>query len=155
MKVYEFDAKIIKHDSIDAAFIEFPYDVEKEFGEKGQVKVWATFDGYEYRGSLARMGHHCHILGLTQKVRNAIQKQSGDRVHVILKKDDELRIVEIPADFQKGLEQKEQAKLFFDTLSYTNRKHYVQWITSAKRNETRNKRVERSISMLLNKIKRP
>lgn len=42
MKVYEFDAKIIKQDSIDAAYIEFPYDVEKEFGVKGQVKVWVT-----------------------------------------------------------------------------------------------------------------
>ena len=35
MKIYEFDAVIIKHDSIDAAFIEFPYDVEKEFGVRG------------------------------------------------------------------------------------------------------------------------
>lgn len=48
MKTYEFDAVIIKKDSIDAAYIEFPYDVEKEFNTKGQVKVKATFDGYEW-----------------------------------------------------------------------------------------------------------
>lgn len=45
MKKYEFDALIQKHDSIDAAFIEFPYDVLEEFGTKGQVKVKAVFDG--------------------------------------------------------------------------------------------------------------
>ncbi|WP_010233489.1 DUF1905 domain-containing protein [Clostridium arbusti] len=39
MKSYEFDAVIKKHGTIDAAYIEFPYDVEKEFGTKGQVKV--------------------------------------------------------------------------------------------------------------------
>jgi hypothetical protein len=50
MKTYEFDAEIKKQDSIDAPFVEFPYDVEKEFGVKGQVKVLATFDGCEYRG---------------------------------------------------------------------------------------------------------
>jgi len=31
MKKYEFDALILKHEDIDATFIEFPYDVEKEF----------------------------------------------------------------------------------------------------------------------------
>jgi hypothetical protein len=35
MKEYEFDAVLIKHKDMNAAFIEFPYDVEKEFGKKG------------------------------------------------------------------------------------------------------------------------
>jgi hypothetical protein len=55
MGIYEFDAEIIKHEAINAAFIEFPFDVEKEFGTKGQVKVHVTFNGFEYRGSLANM----------------------------------------------------------------------------------------------------
>ncbi|MHB1392863.1 MAG: YdeI/OmpD-associated family protein [Clostridia bacterium] len=154
MKKYEFDAEIKKQPSIDAAFIEFPYDVEKEFGVKGQVKVLATFDGCEYRGSLAKMGHNCHMLGITQKVRASIGKNPGDIVHVILKKDEEPRIVEIPEDFRQLLEENEQALGFFETLSYTNRKEYVQWITSAKKAETREKRVKDTIVMLLNKVKR-
>lgn len=125
MKVYEFDATIIKHDEINAAFIEFPYDVEKEFGKKGQVKVIATFDGCEYRGSLAKMGHDCHILGITQKIRSIIGKQPGDIVHVVLKQDDSPRVVEIPEDFSRLLEEYEQAKKFFNSLSYTNKKAYV------------------------------
>lgn len=153
MKTYEFDAEIKKQDSINAAFIEFPYDVEKEFGVKGQVKVHATFDGCEYRGSLAKMGHSCHILGITQKVRGAIGKDPGDIVHVILRKDEEPRLVEIPEDFRKLLEENGQALSFFETLSYTHRKEYVQWIASAKRVETRDKRVKDSIAMLLNKVK--
>ncbi len=42
MQGYEFDAVIWKREGMDAAFIEFPFDVEKEFGAKGQVKVKAT-----------------------------------------------------------------------------------------------------------------
>lgn len=155
MKTYEFNAEIIKHDSIDAAFIEFPYDVEKEFGIKGQVKVHVIFDDYEYRGSLVKMGHHCHCVGLTQKVRNAIGKKTGDTVHVILKKDDKPRIIEIPEDLQKYLEENKEAKNFFDTLSYTNKKKYVEWIISAKKDETRDKRIRDTINMLLSKTKQP
>ena len=67
MKLYEFDAIIKKTDFIDATFVEFPYDVENEFGTKGQVKVKAFFDNYEYRGSLVKMGHQCHIIGNNSK----------------------------------------------------------------------------------------
>ena len=39
MKKFQFDATMLKREGQDATFIEFPYDVEKEFGTKGQVKV--------------------------------------------------------------------------------------------------------------------
>lgn len=53
-KVFEFEATILKAADIDGAYIEFPFDVRKEFG-KGRVKVKATFNGVEYFGSLVRM----------------------------------------------------------------------------------------------------
>lgn len=155
MNEYEFNAIIKKHESINAAFIEFPYDTEKEFGIKGQVKVHATIDGYEYRGSLAKMGHHCHCLGLTQKLRNAIGKNPGETVSITLKKDDVPRVIDIPEDFKKQLEGHAAAKEFFDSLSYTNQKEYVQWITTSKKSETRQKRIEGSIVLLLDKVKHP
>lgn len=155
MRVYEFDAELMKHPSQDATFIEFPYDVENEFGAKGQVKVQATFDGHDYRGSLAKMGHQCHILGVTKQIRTAIGKQAGDIVHVVLKKDEEPRVVEIPIDFDELLDENPRARKFFEGLSYTNRKEYVGWITGAKKEETRGKRLQKSIEMLLNSVKHP
>lgn len=155
MKNYEFDAEIKKQDHIDAAFVEFPYDVEKEFGVKGQVKVLATFDGCEYRGSLAKMGHNCHILGMTQKIRATIGKKPGDTVHVMINKDDEPRIVEIPEDFKQLLEENPQAREFFNTLSFTNQKGYAEWISDAKKAATRGKRIMDAIDKLTDKVKRP
>lgn len=102
MKIYEFDSVIKKQDAIDAAFIEFPYNLEEEFGIKGQVKVKTTFDGYEYQGSLAKMGHHCHCLGITRKIRKEINKGPGDMVHVVVAKDDTERVVELPEEFKKN-----------------------------------------------------
>lgn len=155
MKTYEFDAIIKKHDSINAAFIEFPYSVEEEFGVKGQVKVKAAFDGYEYQGSLAKMAHNCHCLGITQKIRKEIDKGQGDMVHVVIIKDDTERVVELPEEFKKILEANETVKSIFFRLSYTNQKEYAEWIKSAKKVETRNRRLNDSIQMLLKGIKHP
>lgn len=83
MKKYEFDAIIQKVDDMDAAYIEFPYDVRKEFG-KGRVKVRATFDGYNYEGILVKMKTECHIIGIRKEIRSIIRKQAGDVVHVCI-----------------------------------------------------------------------
>ncbi|HPV84978.1 MAG TPA: DUF1905 domain-containing protein [Sedimentibacter sp.] len=83
-KVYEYDAVIKKVPDIDGAYIEFPYDVKEEFG-KGRVKVYATFDGEPYVGSLVRMGTPCHIIGIRKDIRAKINKQPGDIVHVTIR----------------------------------------------------------------------
>lgn len=82
-KLYEFDAIIKKVPDIDGAYIDFPYDVKKEFN-KGKVKVTATFDGVVYQGSLVRMKTPNHIIGLRKDIRKQIDKQPGDIVHVTI-----------------------------------------------------------------------
>lgn len=86
-QLYEFDAVIRKVPDIDGAYVEFPYDVRKEFG-KGRVKVHAEFDGVPYDGSLVRMGTPGHIIGLRKDIRARIQKQPGDTVHVAIRERD-------------------------------------------------------------------
>ena len=83
-KTYEFDAIIQKVEGIDGAYIEFPYDVKAEFG-KGRVMVHATFDGYPYDGSLLKMKTVNHIIGIRKDIRQVIQKQPGDKIHVTIK----------------------------------------------------------------------
>ena len=84
LPLYEFDAVIQKVPDIDGAYVEFPYDVKKEFG-KGRVKVHAEFDGIPYDGSLVRMGTPGHIIGLRKDIRAQIKKQPGDTVHVTIR----------------------------------------------------------------------
>lgn len=83
-KIYQFDAVIQKVPDIDGAYIEFPYDVKKEFG-KGRVYVHAVFDGEPYDGSLVRMKTPCHIIGIRKDLRAKIGKQPGDTVSVTIK----------------------------------------------------------------------
>ena len=68
----EFEAVIQQAGNINGAYIEPPFDVEQVFGAK-RVKVRATFDGVEYRGSVVKMGG-CYMLGITQEMRKKIGK---------------------------------------------------------------------------------
>lgn len=85
-KLYSFDAIILKVPDLDGAYIEFPYDVEAEFG-RCRVKVQATFDGYPYQGSLVRMGTACHIIGVRKDIRKAIGRQPGDSIRVTIQEN--------------------------------------------------------------------
>jgi len=86
-KVYEFEAEIRKVQGIDGAYIEFPYDIKKEFG-KGRVKVHAEFDGEPYDGSVVNMGVKkedgsvCYIIRILKSIRGKINKQAGDTITV-------------------------------------------------------------------------
>lgn len=152
-KVYEFDAELKLHEDMNAAYVEFPFDCQKEFGKKGQVKIQATIDGVEYRGSLAKMKTDCHILGVLKEIRAKINKREGDTVHIILEEDRAERIVIIPDDLQARFDEYPLAKKVFDKMSYTHRKEYVNAINDAKKPETRLKRLDKTIEMLLSKIK--
>lgn len=155
MKIYEFDAVIRGDEKMDVGAVDFPYDVEKEFGTRGQVKVKVTFDGHPYRGSLAKMGYHCHFLILTQAVRKAIGKNPGDTVHVVLEQDTEPRVVQLPEELASKLQAEPEIGAFFAQLSYTHQKEYVNWINEAKKAETRAARLEKTMVMLREKIKHP
>jgi bifunctional DNA-binding transcriptional regulator/antitoxin component of YhaV-PrlF toxin-antitoxin module len=153
MKKYKFKAKI-QEGRGGGAFVYFPYDVEKEFGTKGQVPIKADLEGEEYRGSLAKYGSPQHMLGVAKAIREKLGKRPGDMLEVELWKDEEERTVEVPPEFQK-LMKKEGLLRFFEKLSYTHRKEYCRWISEAKKEETQLRRLEKAVEMLRSGIKTP
>jgi hypothetical protein len=129
------------------AFVEVPFDVEKEYGSK-KPRVRATIEGVPYRGTLVRMGTDCHLLLILKGIREQIGKTFGDEIQITLEPDTEPRVVEIPKDLMKELKKDREAQTFFDKLSYTHQKEYVTWINDAKKQETRQNRIHRTIEML-------
>ena len=155
-EVISFKAKLEKSDDgMDTAFIRIPFNVEKTYGTKGQVKVKATFDGHAYRGVIANMGTGCHVIGVRKDIRAALGKSVGDLVDVTLQQDTEERVVEVPEDLKTALSKSKKAEAFYTTLSFTNRKEYAVWVASSKKIETREKRVAESIKKLLAVKKNP
>ncbi|WP_411170116.1 DUF1905 domain-containing protein [Clostridium sp. MB05] len=152
MKKYKFEAELKKHEGKDATYIEIPLDVEQEFGAK-RVKIKAKFDSIEYRGSIVKMGLPCYMIGITKEIRNKIGKTYGDVISVEIEKDEEERVIELPIEFEERLKLNKEAYKFYESLSYSNKRKYFQWITSAKKEETKIKRIEEAIEKLENNIK--
>jgi len=65
------------------------------------------------------------------------------------------RTVHPPADFVKELRRSKTASLFFEELSLTDQKEYVIWISSAKKEETRSRRLGQAIDKLIAGKKNP
>ena len=137
----------IKNAGGGGAFVEVPFDVEAAFGSK-RPKVKAMFEGVPYRGILTRMGTERHLLIILKEIREQIGKTFGDEVTITVEPDNSPRVIEVPAELEKSFKGEKEAKAFFDKLSYTHRREYVTWINEAKREETRQNRIVKTIEML-------
>jgi hypothetical protein len=149
MKEYKFDA-IIKESEIGkgGAYIEFPFEVEKEFGIKGRVPVIVYFENIEYKGSLMKMGTPCHIIGILKEIRNNLGKDIGDAVQVRVFKDETERTVEINHRLKAEFEKNDSLRNIYEKLSYTKQKELNNLLDAAKTEITFNKRLQKILSEL-------
>lgn len=145
-KKHTFTA-VIQNAGGGGAFVEVPFDVEQEFGSK-KPKVKALIEGVPYRGTLVRMGTDCHLLLVLKSIREQVGKTFGDEIKVTVEPDTEERVIEVPSELKKAFKVEKEAKAFFDKLSYTHKREYVMWINEAKKEETRQNRIAKTIEML-------
>jgi len=58
------------------------------------------------------------------------------------------RKIEVPDELQERFMDNKPAAAFFESLAFTHRREYVEWIVSAKREETRTRRLETTMEKL-------
>ena len=63
--------------------------------------------------------------------------------------------VKLPDDMAATLKKNKKAVDFFNSLSFSNKKEYIEWIVTAKREETRNERLGGTIERLVKGWKNP
>src|ERR1700677_724443 len=155
MKKYKFKARIQPGVGGGAGIV-FPYDVQQEFGTRAKVPVKSTLDGIPYTGSLIKCGPANHMIAVLKSIREQIGKGPGDTIEAVIWKDqdEEVRTVEVPAEFVRLMKRK-GLLASFEKLSYTHRKEYCRWISEARKEETRQNRLKKSIEMLSKGVKTP
>jgi hypothetical protein len=151
MKRYRFEAAIQRSTGW-GAFVLFPHDAEKEFHRKGRVPVQARLGGLPYTGSLMPSAAGYHRLSVPRAICEQLNKAPGDHIKIEVWKDDAPRSVEMPAEFNMLL-KKEKLSLQFEALSVSRRKEYRNWILSAKRQETRSRRLAKAMEILREETK--
>jgi uncharacterized protein YdeI (YjbR/CyaY-like superfamily) len=56
--------------------------------------------------------------------------------------------LETPADLAAALKKSKKAGVVFENFSPSHRREYIEWITEAKRPETREKRLQQTLALL-------
>ncbi len=130
-----------------ATGIQVPPEVVAALGKKKKPPVLVTIGGHTYRSTVAAY-NDVYMIPVSAENRGLAGVSAGDEVEVTLELDTQPREVSVPPDFAAALEQDAEAKGFFESLSYSNKRRYVLSIEDAKTDETRRRRIEKSVAML-------
>jgi hypothetical protein len=130
-----------------AAGIEVPAEIVDALGAGKRPKVNVTIRGYTYRSSVAVMGG-TYMIGVSAENRAAAGVNGGDEVDVDLELDTAPREISVPADFAAALAAEPDAARTFGGLSYSNKSWHTYQIEDAKSEETRQRRIAKSIAAL-------
>lgn len=139
-----FDTAIQKDGSF--TFIAIPFSPREVWGEKPRYYVVGTIDGIAVRGTLGALGQDYFLrLGAAWMRDSGIAPGATVSVQLSLEGPQEATMT---ADITKALSENEKAKAFFDGLPTFYRKNFIRWIESAKREETRAKRINEMVKLL-------
>jgi bacteriocin resistance YdeI/OmpD-like protein/uncharacterized protein DUF1905 len=130
-----------------ATGIEVPSDVVDALGSGKRPAVRVTLGDYGYLSTVAMM-NGVYMLPVSAEVRANAGVGAGDQVEVGLELDTTPREVIVPDDLAAALAADEAAKTFFDSLSYSNKRRVVLPIEDAKTEETRQRRIAKSVEKL-------
>jgi hypothetical protein len=129
--------------------VEVSPDVADTLGAKHRTRVRGTLDEAEYRSNLISMGGRL-VLGVHKATLKAAGRDTGDAVRVTMAIDAEpLPNDEVPEILARALKENARARRAWDSMPPSQRRRYVGFITEAKRDETRARRVEDSIGQMI------
>jgi Bacteriocin-protection, YdeI or OmpD-Associated/Domain of unknown function (DUF1905) len=127
--------------------IEVPEQVVQALGSGKRPTVTVTINGYTYRSTVAVLGGR-YMVGVSAEHRAGAGVAGGDEVDVDIELDTAPREVRVPADLAAALDAEPAAQRTFDGLSYSNKSWHVLQVEGAKTEETRQRRIARSVDIL-------
>jgi hypothetical protein len=135
-------------------FFVLPVDFQSIFG-RHRPPVRVTIRGHTFRTTPARYSGEYFIVVNKANRAAAGGLEHGDRVRIRIEADTEPRVVVPPPELAAALAESAAARDAFDRLSFSHQKAYADWVSEAKRPETRVRRGGESVRRLLAGRKQP
>lgn len=127
-------------------FLPLPFDPRAVFG-RVRVPVKVTLNGYTYRSTIAAMGGP-PCVPLRRSHREAAGLNGDETLDVRIELDTAPRTVTPPADFRRALKATPHAWERWRALSYSHQREHVEAIESARKAETRARRITAAVERL-------
>ena len=129
-------------------FLSLPKEASAKLPSRGMVSVKGTLNGRSLSATLEPDGQGGHWLKVDRKMREAAGAEAGEVVTLEIAPVTEEPEPTVPSDLRKALAAAPKARALWSDITPVSRRDWIQWITSAKRPETRARRVENACSML-------
>lgn len=127
--------------------LEVPADAVETLGAGKRPRVTVTLNGHSWRTTIAIMRGR-HLIGLSHANRRAAGVAIGDTVDVEVAVDTEPAIVAEPPDLARALDADPSARANYDQLSHSRKRALVHGIDTAKKAETRQRRIDAALAAL-------
>jgi hypothetical protein len=146
-----FEAKLMK--PADAGreswtFLVLPRKASAKLPTRGMTTVEGTLNGRAFRATVEPDGRKSHWLRVSRKLREEAGAQPGDVVSLAIEPARVELEARVPPDLRKVLAAHREAKAVWEEISPAARRDWIQWITTAKRPETRARRIANAGKML-------
>jgi hypothetical protein len=129
-------------------FLTLPKEASAKLSSRGLTAVEGTINGFPFQATLEPDGQKGHWLRVDRKMREAAGADAGDIVTLEMAPAGEEPEPKMPGDLRKALAAARQARALWLEITPMARRDWIHWITSAKRPETRARRVDNACSML-------
>jgi hypothetical protein len=127
--------------------IQVPDEVVEALGSGKRPAVRVTINGYTYRSTVAVLSG-VYMVGVNADHRAGAGVAGGDEVEVDIELDTARREVSVPDDLAAAIDAEPVARRTFDGLSYRNKSWHVLQVTGAKTEQTRQRRIAKSVDIL-------
>jgi len=137
-------------------FLTLPKQASAKLPSRGMTSVEGTFNGVAFGATLEPDGQGGHWLKVDRKLREAAGAEAGEVVWLEIAPVAEEPEPRVPADLRKALAAAHpKARAVWWEITPVARRDWIQWIESARREETRLKRIENGCDMLAKGKRRP
>jgi hypothetical protein len=147
-----FTAKLLRPataaKAVSWTFLILPKEASAKLPSRGMSAVEGTLNGVRFQATLEPDGRKSHWLKVERTLREAAGAEAGDTVTLEIAPAAEAPEPEAPADLCKALAADPKARALWLDITPMARRDWIHWITSAKRPETRVRRVHNACSML-------
>ncbi len=134
-------------------FVLLPKNASAPLASRGMTPVEGTLNGVAFHLMAEPDGNKGHWLRIDKKLREAAGAKPGDTVTLETAPAIEPEPV-VPADLRKALAAAPKAKTLWSNLTDAARWDWIHWLSTAKQEKTREKRIAGACDMLAKGKKR-
>lgn len=130
------------------AFLVVPKSASAALPTRATTTVEGLINGHRFRAVLEPDGQKSHWLKVDKKLREAAGAEVGDTITLEIAPAAEEMEAKVPPDLRKALSAAPAAKALWSEITPVARRDWILWITSAKKPETRARRIGNACDML-------